>query len=97
MINNAWNISGKAEAYKKHQKGWSSPEKANKKVGEAHQGYQVSRGAKDMVVQKSGMVSSANPLSQTKSHYTNDYAATRNGKSVSTVEKEERSHYMRSG
>lgn len=36
MINNAWNISGKAEAYKKHQKGWSSPEKANKKVGEAH-------------------------------------------------------------
>lgn len=52
MINNAWNLDGKAQAYQKHAKGWTShsPQKKNKAVGETHNGYQVSKGADNLVV-----------------------------------------------
>jgi len=40
-----------------------------------------------MVVQKSGMVSSANPLSTTTRYYVNDYEAKRNMPSVASLEK----------
>lgn len=41
MINNSWNLTGDAETYKKHEKGWAnkSPEKKNQYVGEVHKGY----------------------------------------------------------
>lgn len=40
-----------------------------------------------MVVQKSGMVSSANPLSTTTRYYVNDYEAKRNMPSVASLDK----------
>lgn len=41
MMNSSWNLSGDANSYKKHDKGWvnQSPEKANAYVGQPHQGY----------------------------------------------------------
>jgi Ca2+-binding EF-hand superfamily protein len=99
MMNNAWNLDGK----KVTKKGWAtaSPQKANKKVGEAHQGYDKSRGADNMVVQRSGMVSSDNPLSGTKQMYSNNYGANRTMPSVANTKKvnndQDRGTYMRSG
>ena len=65
MIDNSWNISGKANPYAKSSNSWAtdSPQKANKKVGEIHQGYDKSNAANSMIVQRSGMVSSSNPMS----------------------------------
>jgi hypothetical protein len=41
MMNSSWNLSGDANSYKKHDKGWvnQSPDKANAYVGQPHQGY----------------------------------------------------------
>jgi hypothetical protein len=54
-----------------------------------------------MILQKSGMVSSENPLSTTTKMYTNQYEAKRNAPSVANNQKNwgepERTHHQRTG
>lgn len=54
-----------------------------------------------MIVQKSGMMSSQNPLSTTTRYYVNDYEAKRNGPSVANTQKQwgegQRETYLRTG
>lgn len=65
MMNNSWNLSGDSNTYKKFDKGWAnaSPEKKNAFAGVAHTGYQKGHDSTNMIVQKSGMISSENPFS----------------------------------
>jgi hypothetical protein len=77
MMNNSWNLSGDSNTYKKVEKGWTnnSPEKKNAFVGQPHQGYKAGADPTKMVVQRTGMVSSENPLSTTTRYYSNGYEA----------------------
>jgi hypothetical protein len=71
MMNNSWNLSGDSNTYKKQEKGWTnaSPEKKNAFAGQPHSGYKQGADAVKMVQQRSGMVSSDNPLSTTTRYY----------------------------
>lgn len=71
MMNNSWNLSGDANTYKKQEKGWAnqSPVRNNAFVGQPHQGYKQGQDTTNMVAQRSGMVSSDNPLSTTTRYY----------------------------
>jgi hypothetical protein len=84
MMNNSWNLSGDSSTYKKFDKGWAnaSPEKKNQLAGEMHKGYSQGQDTNKMVVQKSGMMSSSNPLSTTTRYYNNPYEAKRTAPSV---------------
>lgn len=84
MMNNSWNLSGDSNTYKKYEKGWAnqSPEKKNQYAGEVHRGYEKGKDAVKMVVQKTGMVSSENPLSTSSRYYNNPYEAKRSQPSL---------------
>lgn len=103
MMNNSWNLSGDSNTYKKFDKGWTgqSPEKKNAFVGQPHTGYKAGADSTNMVVQKTGMVSADNPLSNSSRYYSNSYEAKRNAPSVANTQKvwgePERDHYIRSG
>jgi len=64
-------------------------------------GYDKSKGANNMISQKSGMVSTQNPMSQTTSAYQNNYDSRRTAPSIANTTKvnndPSRSHYMRTG
>lgn len=102
MINNSWNLTGDAAAYKKNQKGWAdAPTKANTFVGEPHAGYQQGKTSVKMIAQRSGMVSSDNPLSTTTKYYANEYDSKRKAPSVANYSKNfgegTRTNYLRTG
>ena len=84
IMNNAWNLSGDAPTYKKHQKAWGdqSPDRKNAYVGEPHTGYQQGKNSVKMVSQRMGMVSLDNPLSNTTRYYANTYHSKRQVPSV---------------
>jgi len=98
-MNNSWNLSGDANTYKKQDKSWAnqSPEKKNTFAGVPHSGYQTGQDPVKMVVQKSGMMSSQNPLSTTTRYYTNPYEAKRQVDSVANIKNEQRDHYLKGG
>ena len=99
MMNSSWNLSGDANSYKKQEKGWAnaSPDKANAYVGTPHQGYQTGSNPTKFVVQRSGMVSSENPLSTTTRYYSNNYDAKLQTNSVANDRSEQRENYLRTG
>lgn len=102
MMNNSWNLSGNSSTYNKYDKGWTnaSPEKANAFAGQPHQGYQSGSNAVKMVQQRSGMVSSDNPLSNTTRYYQNNFDSKRQIASVANNNRlygEQKDHYARTG
>lgn len=99
MMNNSWNLSGDSSAYKKYDKSWAnqSPEKANAFAGTPHQGYQTGTTAVKMVVQRSGMVSSENPLSTTTRYYSNGFDAKLQTQSVANTKSDNRDYYLKTG
>lgn len=84
MMNNSWNLSGNSSTYNKYEKGWTnaSPDKANAFAGQPHSGYQAGANAVKMVQQRSGMVSSDNPLSNTTRYYQNNFDSKRQVASI---------------
>ena len=69
MMNNSWNIKGDASPYQKYEKGWANEDAKPKQSAELRH--------KAQVVQRSGAMSSDNPLSTTNKFYKNTTSASR--------------------
>lgn len=63
IINNSWNIKGDAPTYQKYEKGWANED------AEAAQNQEYTPMHPPVRVQRSGQMSSDNPLAQTTKYY----------------------------
>jgi len=73
VINNAWNVKGDANTYKKYEKAWAAEDNAPVEFRAAHAGRPVHR---------SGMQSKDNPLFHTQSFYGEKMSASRGNTSA---------------
>ena len=110
MMNNSWNLSGDSTTYHHYNKGWANaaagspgkPPSHYVKGARPQLGYSPSHhAATDMVVQRTGMTSSDNPLSTTTKHYHSKQVAERGITSLSnpnrTYAEPSRTHYQVAG